>query len=219
MQTKLRQTPAARSFFLSPRPAADHPKVRAAIHRAIKTSRQAIKRKLDSKSQRLTVKKRTALLDKLRDLADIESQLFGVIHKSPKFFAEYGGRFPTADDIIHNAVIWRCLKSGKPHLIWPKLAAMFPKNYGEGLVHEMSVDRRVRRVTHLIKAGQIVGSYEDPIERLIAENYFESSKLPKPLCRLSRDEAVDQLAKHFQKFITVDKYRRHLKSLFLKEYS
>ena len=116
-------------------------------------------------------------------------------------------------------MIWRCLETGKPHLIWPKLAAMFPKNYGEGLVHEMSVDGRVRRVTHLIKAGQIVGSYEDPIERLIAENYFESSKLPKPLCRLSRDEAVDQLAKHFQKCITVDKYRRHLKSLFLKEYS
>ena len=88
----------------------------------------------------------------------------------------------------------------------------------KGLVDEMkSVDRRVRQVTHRIKAGQIVGWYEDPIERLIAENYFVSSKLPKLLCRLSRDDAVEQLEKHFQKRITVDKYRRHVKSLFLRE--
>ena len=101
MQTELRQAPAA--------PGADHPKVRAAIHRAIKARRQAIKRKLDPKDQRLTMKKRIALLAEIRDLADIESQLFGVIHKSPKLFAEYGGRFPTADEIIHNAVIQRYL--------------------------------------------------------------------------------------------------------------
>ena len=63
MQTELGQAPAA--------PGADHPKVRAAIHRAIKTRRQAIKRKRDPKSQRLTVKERTALRDELRDLADV----------------------------------------------------------------------------------------------------------------------------------------------------
>jgi hypothetical protein len=219
MQTELRQMPAARSFFLSPWPAADHPKIRAAIHRAIKTRRQAIKRKLDPKSQRLTVKKRTALLDELRDLADIESQLFGVIHKSPKFFAEYGGRFPTPDDIIHNAVIQRYLRSGKPHLIMPKLAAMFPDNYASELAEEVKRDPKVRRVVHRMKAGQIKGEYHDSVERLIAENYFDSSKLPKPLCRLSRDDAVQQLEKHFQTRITVDKYRRHVKSLFLREYS
>jgi hypothetical protein len=211
METELRQAPVV--------PGADHPEVRAAIYRATKTSRQAIKRKLDSKSQCLTVKKRTALLDKLRDLANIESQLFGVIHKSSKSFPEYGGRFPTADDIIHNAVIWRCLKSGKPHLILPKLAAMFPANYAAALAEEVKRDPKVRGVVHRMNAGQIKGKYHDPTEQLIAENYFDSSKLPKPLCRLSRDEAVEQLANHFQKRITVDKYRRHVKSLFLKEYS
>jgi hypothetical protein len=165
------------------------------------------------------VKERTALLDERQGLAIIESQLFGVIHKSSKSFTEYGGRFPTADDIIHNAVIWRCLKSGKPHLILPKLAAMFPANYAAALAEEVKRDPKVRRVVHRMNAGQIKGKYHDPTERLIAENYFDSSKLPKPLCRLSRDEAVQQLANHFQKRITVDKYRRHVKSLFLKEYS
>ena len=212
MQTQLRQAPVAPV-------GSAHPKVRAAIHCAIKARRQAIKRKLDRKDQRLTVKERTALLDELRDLANIESQLFGVIQKSSKSFTEYGGRFPTADDIIHNAVIQRCLKSGKPHLILPKLAAMFPENYAATLAEEVKRDPKVRRVVHRMNAGQIKGEYHDPIERLIAENYFESSKLPKPLCRLSRDEAVEQLAKHFEKCITVDKYRRHVKSLFLIEYS
>ena len=211
MQAQLRQASVA--------PVADHPKVRAAIHRAIKTRRQAINRKLDRKDQRLSVEERTALLEERRNLAHIEAQWFGVMHKSSKSFAEYGGRFPTADDIIHNALIQRCLKSGKPHLILPKLAAMFPENYAAALAKEVKRDRKVRRVVHRINAGQIKGKYHNPIERLIAENYFDSSKLPKPLCRLSRDEAVEQLAKHFQKCITVDKYRRHVKSLFLREYS
>jgi hypothetical protein len=144
MQTELRQAPAV--------PGPDHPKVRAAIHRATKTRRQAIKRKLDPKDQRLTVKKRIALLTEIRDLADIESQLFGVIHKSPKIFTEYCGRFPTPDDIIHNAVIWRCLESGKPHLILPKLAAMFPEYYAARLAEEVKRDPKARRVVHRINA-------------------------------------------------------------------
>jgi hypothetical protein len=212
MRTQLRQAPAAPVGY-------DHPKVRAAIHRAIKARRQAIKRKLDRKDQHLTVKDRTALLDEQQLLADIESQLFGVIHKSAKSFIEYGGRFPTADDIIHNAVVQRCLRSGKPHLILPKLAAMFPENYAVALAKEVKRDPKVRRVVHRINAGQIKGKYHNPIERLIAENYFDSRKLPKPLCRLSRDEAVEQLENHFQEPIKVDKYRRHVKSLFLREYS
>jgi small-conductance mechanosensitive channel len=212
MQTRLSEAPAAPVGH-------HHPKIRVAIHRAIKTRRQAIKRKLDPKDQRLTVKERTALLDELRDLANTESQWFGVIHKSPKSFVEYGGRFPTADHIIQNAVIQRCLKSEKPHLFLPKLAAMWPENYATALAEEIKRDPKIRRVVHRINAGQIKGEYHDPIERLIAENYFQSNKLPKPLCRLSRDEAVEQLAKHFQKSITVDKFRRHVKSLFLREYS
>jgi hypothetical protein len=214
MQTQLRQALGPVGF--------DHPQVRAAVHRALKTKRAWIKRELKRATQSdaaLTRKERKALESELRCVEDLETTLFGVQHRVAKSFLEYGGKTPTADDIIHNAVIWRCLETGKPHLIWPKLTAIFPENYSEGLAYEMSVDRRVRQVTYRIKAGQIVGSYEDPIERLIAENYFESSKLPKPLCRLSRDEAVEQLEKHFQKRITVDKYRRHLKSLFLHKYS
>jgi hypothetical protein len=211
MQTELRQAPAE--------PRADHPKVRAAAHRALQTRRQAIKRKLDRKDQHLTVKELSALLDERRVLLDIESSLFGVTHKSEKSFTEYGGRFPTADEIIRNAVIQRCLRSGKPHLILPKLAAMFPDNYASELAEEVKRDPKVRRVVHRMKAGQIKGEYHDPVEQLIAENYFDSSKLPKPLCRLSRDDAVEQLDKHFQKRMTVDKYRRHVKSLFVREYS
>src|SRR5205814_548822 len=107
----------------------------------------------------------------------------------------------------------------KPHLILPKLAAMFPETYAAELAKEVKMNPKVRRVVYQMKVGQIKGKYHDPVERLIAENYFESSKLPKPLCRLSRDEAVEQLKKHFQTHITVDKYRRHMKSLFLREYS
>lgn len=191
------------------------PKLREPQRRAIKARRQAINRQLDPQAQRLTVKERTALLDELRVLQNFESGLFGVVHKSTKSFTEYGGRFPTADQIIHNAVIWRCMESGKLHLMLPKLAAMFPDKYAAALADEAKRDPKVRRVVHRMNAGQIKGKYNDPIERLIAENYFQSSRLPKPLCRMSREEAVEQLEEHFQKRITVDKYRRHIKSLFL----
>ena len=211
MQTELRQAPAV--------PGADHPKVRAAIHRAIKTRRAWIKRQLQSGSV-LLWKDRKALETKLQRLDDLETTLFGVQRRRvARSFLEYGGKTPTADDVIHNAVIWRCLETGKAHLILPKLAEMFPENYSDALADEMTVDPRVKQATRRIKAKQIVGSYEDPIERLIAENYFESKVLSKPLCRLSRDHAVEQLEKYFQKVITVDKYRRHVKSLFLREYS
>jgi hypothetical protein len=215
MRTQLRRAPA--------RAGADHPKVRAAIHRAIKTRRAWIKRRLNKVSQSdapFARRERKALEGELQFLDELETGLFGVQHRSvTRSFLEFGGKTPTADDIIHNAVIWRCLQTGKAHLILPKLAAMFPENYSNALANEMRVNRRVRRATHLIKTKQIVGSYEDPIERLIAENYFESEKLSKPLCRLSRDDAVEELEKHFQKRITVDKYRRHVKSLFLRKYS
>jgi hypothetical protein len=215
MQTELRQAPSA--------PGADHPKLRAAIHRAIKTRRAWIKRQFNKASQSGTVlakKYRKALETELALLDDLETLLFGVQHRPKSYsFLEYGGKTPMADDIIHNAVIRRCLETGKPHLIVPKLAAMFPENYGEALAREMNVDSRAKLVTRRIRAKQIVGSYDDPIERLIAENYFESKLLRKPLCRLSRDEAVEQLGKHFHTHITEDKYRRHLKSLFVRTYS
>ena len=207
MQTELRQATAV--------PGADHPKVRAAIHRAIKTRRAWIKRQLQSDSV-LVVKERKALETKLQRLDDLETTLFGVQRRRvARSFLEYGGKTPTADDVIHNAVIWRCLETGKAHLILPKLAEMFPENYSDGLADEMTVDPTVKRATRRIKAKQIVGSYEDPIERLIAENYLSQRCCSKPLCRLSRDDAVEQLEKCFQKSITVDKYRRHVKSLFL----
>jgi hypothetical protein len=214
MRTELRNASAA--------PRANHPKIRAAIHRSIKTKKARFKRQLKSVFQSntaLTDERRKTLETELRDLDDLETSLFHVQQRHGRAFLEYGGKPPTPDDIIHNAVIQRCLNAGKPHLILPKLAAMFPETYSKDLTHQMRVDRRVKRVTHLIKAGQIVGSYEDPIERLIAENYFQSKALSKPLCCLSRHDAVEQLETHFNKHITVDRYRRHLKSLFLHQYS
>ena len=211
MRIQLRQVPATAG--------ADHPKVRAAIHRAIKTRRAWIKHQLQSNSV-LLWNEQKALESELQLLDDLETTHFGVQRRRvARSFLEYGGKTPTADDIIHNAVIWRCVETGKAHLILPKLAEMFPENYSDALADEITVDPRVKRATRRIRAKQIVGSYEDPIERLIAENYFESKVLSKPLCRLSRDDAVEQLEKYFQKSITVDKYRRHVKSLFLREYS
>ena len=211
MRIQLRQVPATAG--------ADHPKVRAAIHRAIKTRRAWIKRQKQSNSV-LWWNEQKALESELQLLDDLETTLFGVQRRRvARSFLEYGGKTPTADDVIHNAVIWRCLETGKAHLILPKLAEMFPENYSDALADEITVDPRVKRATRRIRAKQIVGSYEDPIERLIAENYFESKVLSKPLCRLSRDDAVEQLEKYFQKSITVDKYRRYVKSLFLREYS
>src|SRR5205823_5484200 len=133
-----------------------------------------------------------------------ESQMFGVIHKSMKSFNDYGGRFPTADQIIQNAVIWRCMKSGKVHLILPKLAAMFPKKYDRALADEVKLDVKVRRAVHRIKAKQIKANDCDAIDWLIAQNYFESSIFRKPLYRLPRDNAAEELGQHLKERITVD---------------
>ena len=187
--------------------------------RAIKTRRQAIKRNLDPRTHTLTTKERNALRTELDLLALAENQFFGVVHKREKQFLEYGGKFPIADIIICNAIARRCYESGRPHLTTPKLAAMFPEAFGGELQREMKRSAKVRNAVRRIKAGQITAEYNDEVGRLIAEHYFDSKVLPQPLSRMSRDEAVNKLKKHFGKQITVDAYRRYVKKLYLREYT
>jgi hypothetical protein len=187
--------------------------------RAIKTRRQAIKRTLDPRTHTLTVKERKALRAELDLLELAENQFFGVVHKREKQFLEYGGKFPTADVIICNAVARRCLESDRPHLMTPKLAAMFPEAFADELQREMKRSAKVRNAVRRIKAGQITAGYNDGVGWLIAEHYFDSTVLPKPLSRMSRDKAIRQLKEHFGKQITVDAYRRYVKTLYLREYT
>jgi hypothetical protein len=189
------------------------------VRRAIKTRRQAIKRKLDPGTHTLTTKERNALRTELDLLALAENQFWGVVHKREKQFLEYGGKFPTADVIICNAIARRCLESDRPHLMTPKLAAMFPEVFAAELQREMKGSAKVRDAVRRIQAGQITAGYNDNVGWLIAEHYFDSKVLPKPLSRMSRDEAVRQLKKHFGKQITVDVYRRYVKTLYLREYT
>ena len=96
---------------------------------------------------------------------------------------------------------------------------MFPEAFADELQREMKRSAKVRNAVRRIKAGQITGRYNDEVGWLIAEHYFDSKVLPKPLGRMSRDEAVSQLKKHFGKQITVDAYRRYMKTLYLREYT
>ncbi len=157
---------------------------------------------------------------KIGTLDEIETALFEVKHTVKRAFQEYGGKPPEPSEIIKRAIVWRCLKVSKPHLILPKLAAMFPKDRGlcAKLAREARLDKRVRQTVIRIRARQIVGLYEDPVERVIAENYFQSARLSRPLVSLHREVAVDELESQLGVKITVEKYRRHLRSLFLAEY-
>jgi hypothetical protein len=149
----------------------------------------------------------------------MEHHVFGVVQKREKQFLEYGGRFPSAKIIICNAIARHCYESGRPHLVTPKLAAMFPDDFRDELQGNMKSSRQVRNAVRRIKAGQIKAGYDDPVGWLIAEHYFDSTILAKPLSRMSRDQAVLEIKQHFGKQITVDAYRRYLKRLYLREYT
>ena len=143
----------------------------------------------------------------LQDLNELERQECGTgepKHPSARPLAsELGFKdTPSATEILEAATIQRGLRLKKPHLIFAKLAKLDPASEsGEAAKLEAQYDPKIERTRKRIEYGDIKEATEikwpklSKLDRLIAENYFESQKLKRPLRELSANNASVELAK------------------------
>lgn len=203
---------AEATLTLTLRPGKDGP---TALLRAIRTEKERIKRALARVN---CPDERENLLRRQADIAALEMSECGIGKKPSRPDAKELGFLsptPTSEEIIERAVIQRCLKQNRFALILPKLAAMNPGKWGGELKREENYCPQVRRAKHRISAGEIAGEYVDQVEKIIAENWFSSARLKKPLREYGFDKAVVELSDKLGVRLSVQAYGRKVSGLFL----
>ena len=234
MQTQLRQVPPATVGF-------DHPKARAAMHRAIKTRRQAIRRKLRRK---ITKDERERLTHELQDLALAETQFFGIKHRDANLPLGKDGKpyipktargklhvpiaalplntrgrrhVPTPRDIVADAVFEKFVNKGNLPMALAKLAAINPNMYRKEVERAAKSNPAIRRAMNRIGSDVSPGWPIAQDELLVLENFYATTVLRRPLLGMAYDHAVWMLNKSAGKQMTVDRYRRILRKYLLSK--
>ena len=216
----------------------DHPKVRAAIHRAIKARRQAIRREL----RRIpTPEKRTELGTELKELSDRETVMFSVKHRTTNLPLDDKGRpyvpktargkshlpvatlplnargkrhLPSAQDIVEEAVFRKFADKGNISIAYAKLAAINPGKYGQFVQDRAKTDPRVRRALNRVGSDVLTGWPPTADELLVLENFYATAIFRRPLFGMAYDLAAGMLRQK-SAAMTVDRYRRILRKYFL----
>jgi hypothetical protein len=231
MQTQLRQAPVAPV-------AMNHSEVRAAIHRAIKARRQAIRREL----RRIpTPEKRTKLTAELKDLSHLETVMFRIKHRATNLPLDNRGRpyvaktargkrhvpvsalplnerrkrqVPSAREIVEEAVFRNFADKGNIAMAYAKLAAINPEKYGEFAQERAKTDRSVQRALNRVGSDVLTGWPPTADELLVLENFYATAIFRRPLFGMAYDLAAGMLRQK-SATMTVDRYRRILRKYFL----
>jgi len=172
--------------------------------RAIRTLRQKLQR--EAKAKRCTDARKWEIEQELSDLRGLDEQLCGtgkLKHPSSRPSARELGfktETPSADEILEAATIQQLLRSKKPasnkvSLMLAKLAKKDPATWGEVAKAEALHNPRIERTRERIDYGDIAEIKYTEVDRVIAENYFKSLRLTKPLRELSADKASIELRK------------------------
>lgn len=216
-----------------------HSELRAAQHRAIKMLRQAVHRKLQRK---ITRKEGEQLTCELEDLALMETQLFGVRHREtnlplgkdgkPYVPKTARGKFhvplpalplnvrgrrhvPSPREIVEDAIFQKFADKGNLPMALAKLAAINPKKYKEVVLKESKSNPRVRRALNRVGSDVLQEWPPKPDEMLILENFYATTRLPRPLLGMAYDHAVWMLESKTGVQLSVDRYRRILRKFLL----
>jgi hypothetical protein len=210
-----------------------HPELRAAQHRAIKTRRQAIRRRLRRKIPR---KEREELTCELQDLALIETQLFGVRHRETQLPLGKDGKpyvpktargklhlpitalpldtrgrphVPSAREIVATAVFQKFVEKGNLPMAMAKLAQIDPMAARQ-VQMEAKNNPNVRRALNRLGSDVKAEWPPKPDELLVLENFYATKILPRPLYGLADYDAVVMLNEKDIN-MNVDRYRRILR--------
>jgi hypothetical protein len=202
---------------------------KAARRRKIETRRQNLER--EAKRKGCTVARREEIGHELEDLKGIEEQECGSEpRKHPSCRRPsarelgFGTDAPSVGEILEAATIQQGLRSKKLHLMLAKLAEHNPKEWGgvaereeQAVKREAKHNPRIERTRERIKYGEIkevAGSKLSNVDRVIAEHYFKSQRLRKPLRELSAEKASVELLK-LDVDISADSFDRALRRLAL----
>ena len=196
---------------------------KAAMLRVIRTRRQQLEREVTGK--RCTDERRQEIQNELQDLKGFEHQecCTGEPPKHPSCrrpsARELGfeTETPSADEILEAATIQRGLRFEKGHLIFAKLAEKNLARWGEVAKREATHDPKIERTRERIGYGDVRGISKGKcalVDRVIAENYFQSNIIKKPLRELSAEWASDELVK-LGVNLSADTFDRALKRLAL----
>ena len=154
----------------------------------------------------------------LRDLKGIEEQECGTgepKHPSARPSAielGFATDTPSVDEILEAATIQRGLRSKKLHLI---LAKLDPARWGEVAKCEAQYNPKIEQARKRIEYGDIAEIKWCNVDRVIAEHYFKSERLRKPLRELSAEKAVIKLLFKLGVDITPKAFERVLRRLCL----
>jgi hypothetical protein len=171
----------------------DDPKLRAAQHRAIKTRREAIKRRLRGGKE--TAVSQTKLNKELELLDQLETQLTGVNKRDSSLPLNHEGQqhVPAVSEIVEGSILRRfAIEKNNVPVALAKLAAINPEKYQALVREEARRNPAVRRAVNRV-GSDISASRPTAVELLVLENYYVSFLLPRPLRGIAWDRATDML--------------------------
>ena len=196
---------------------------KAALLRRIRTLRQKLGREANGKE--CTAERREEIESELEDLKGLEAQKCGTgeprrpsARPSAKGLGFVETDRPSANEILEAATIQLGLRSKKPHLIFSKLAEHDPARWGEAAKREAKHNPKIERARDRIKYRDIKkagGNKWPKLDRVIAENYFQSKTLKKPLRELSAVQASIELDWELGLKISPKAFERALRRLAL----
>ena len=202
---------------------------KATLRKDIRTYRKKLQREASLKG--CTPERKKEIKAVLEDLRGLEEQEFGSeLRKHPSARRPsarelgFATDAPSVGEILERATIQQGLRSKKPHLMLAKLAEQNPKKWGgvaereeQAVKREAKHNPRIERTRKRIKYGEIkevAGSKLSNVDREIAEHYFKSQRLRKPLRELSAEKASVEVLK-LDVDISPDSFDRALRRLAL----
>jgi hypothetical protein len=194
---------------------------KAAMLRAIRTRRQQLEREV--RGRRCSAERREEIKRELQNFKGIEHQECGTGKPKHPSLRPSGRELgfetdtPSVDEILEMATIQRGLRLEKPHLMFAKLAKKSPVIWGEVTKRDPKIGPAKKRIEFgdIKEVGESKRLELSKLDRLIAENYFESQKLEKPLRESSADKAAVELKCELRVTISPDAFDRALRRLCL----
>ena len=178
---------------------------KAATHRAIKTRRQAIRRKLRCK---IAKGERERLTHELEDLALAETQFFGIKHRDANLPLGKDGKpyipktaqgklhvpiaalplntrgrrhVPTPRDIVADAVFEKFVNKGNLPMALAKLAAINPEKYRAEVLELAESNPKLRPALNRVGSDVVIEWPPTKDEMLVLGNFYATRLFRRPL--------------------------------------